>query len=216
MKRRGFWLIIKSWQVIRIGTSRKEFDLGQTTSVDGRGIASVKVQKTVALQFWEEAMSIPRRIREYLDAQGASYEWITHPQAFTAQEVAHSMHVSGKRLAKTVVLDADSRHVMAVLPASHRLNLPELKAAMEVRRLEMLPEGELAKLFPDCDLGAIPPLGNLYGMDVWVDGTIADAGEIVYTAGTHIDAVRMKYDDYAKLVQPHVSRFSEIWASRAA
>lgn len=161
-------------------------------------------------------MSIPRRIRDYLDSQKAPYEWLPHPQAFTAQEVAHSLHVSGKRLAKTVILDADGRLVMAVLPASHRLIISELKAALEVRRLEMLPESELAKIFPDCDLGAIPPFGNLYGIEVWVDRTVEESGELVFTAGTHVDAVRMKYSDYAELVKPHVGRFSEVWASKAA
>jgi Ala-tRNA(Pro) deacylase len=161
-------------------------------------------------------MSIPRRICDYLDSQKAPYEWLPHPQAFTAQEVAHSLHVSGKRLAKTVILDADGRLVMAVLPAAHRLIMPELKAALEVRHLEMLPEGELAKIFPDCDLGAIPPFGNLYGIEVWVDRTVEESGELVFTAGTHVDAVRMKYSDYAELVKPHVGRFSELWASKAA
>ena len=161
-------------------------------------------------------MSIPRRIRDYLDSQKAPYEWLPHPQAFTAQEVAHSLHVSGKRLAKTVILNADGRLVMAVLPASHRLIMPELKAALEVRRLEMLPESELAKIFPDCDLGAIPPFGNLYGIEVWVDRPVEESGELVFTAGTHVDAVRMKYSDYAELVKTHVGRFSELWASKAA
>jgi Ala-tRNA(Pro) deacylase len=161
-------------------------------------------------------MSIPRRIRDYLDSQKAPCEWLPHPQAFTAQEVAHSLHVSGKRLAKTVILNADGRLVMAVLPASHRLIMPEMKAALEVRHLEMLPEGELAKIFPDCDLGAIPPFGNLYGIEVWVDRTVEESGELVFTAGTHVDAGRMKYSDYAELVKPHVGRFSELWASKAA
>jgi len=113
-------------------------------------------------------------------------------------------------------VDADGRLVMVVLPASHRLMMQELKATLEARRLEMLPEGELAKIFPDCDLGAIPPFGNLYGIDVWVDRAIADAGEIVFNAGTHVDAVRMDYGDYADLAKPRTGRFSELWASTAA
>ena len=97
--------------------------------------------------FVEEAMSIPRRIREYLDSQNVPYEWLPHPTAFTAQEVAHSLHISGKRLAKTVIVSADDRIVMVVLPASHRLIMNDLRSALEARRLEMLPEGELAKVF---------------------------------------------------------------------
>jgi Ala-tRNA(Pro) deacylase len=161
-------------------------------------------------------MSIPRRIREFLESKRVSFEWLPHPEAFTAQEVAHSLHVSGKRLAKTVVLDADGRLVMAVIPASHRLNLPELKTALVAKRLEMVPESELAKIFPDCDLGAIPPLGPLYGMEVWVDRAVAESEEIVFTAGSHVDAVRIAYSDFMELVKPRSSHFSEIWVSRAA
>ena len=161
-------------------------------------------------------MSIPRRIREYLDSQNVDYQWLPHPEAFTAQEVAHSLHVSGKRLAKTVVLDADGQVIMAVLPASHRLSLLDLKGALEVRNLELLPEGELAVLFPDCDLGAIPPFGNLYGMDTWVDRAVAEAEHIIFTAGTHWDAVEMKYANYARLAKPRLSRFSAIWLPKAA
>ena len=161
-------------------------------------------------------MSIPRRIREYLDSQNVDYQWLPHPEAFTAQEVAHSLHVSGKRLAKTVVLDADGQVIMAVLPASHRLSLLDLKGALEVSNLELLPEGELAVLFPDCDLGAIPPFGNLYGMDTWVDRAVAEAEHIIFTAGTHWDAVEMKYANYARLAKPRLSRFSAIWLPKAA
>ena len=161
-------------------------------------------------------MSIPGRIREYLDEHKVPYEWLPHPPAYTAQEVAHSLHVSGKRLAKTVILDADGRLVMAVLPASHRLEVAKLKEALNAKRLEMLPESDLAELFPDCDLGAIPPFGNLYGMDVWLDRSLAESDEIVFTAGTHHDAVRVKYADYSALVKPFLRRFSEIVKSVAA
>lgn len=155
-------------------------------------------------------MSIPRRIREFLDENDVQYEWLPHPQAYAAQEVAHSLHISGKRLAKTVILDFDGRLIMAVLPAAHHLDLNKLKEALAAKRLEMLPESELTELFPDCDLGAIPPFGNLYGMDVWVDHSLTESDEFVFTAGTHRDAVRMDYSDYAGLVNPHVGRFSEI------
>lgn len=161
-------------------------------------------------------MNLPQRIRDFLDSQDVSYESLHHPQAFTGQEVAHSLHISGKHCAKTIVLDGDGKLRMAVIPASNRLNLQELRAAMEVNRLEMLPESELVKLFPDCDRGAIPPFGNLYGVDVWVDRAVSDSGEIVFCAGTHEDCLRMKYSDFAKLAKPRLGRFSEIWAAKAA
>ena len=121
-------------------------------------------------------MSIPQRIRDFLDSHGVTYEQLSHPQAFTGQDIAHTLHISGKKCVKTIVLDGDGKFVMAVIPAATRIDLHDLQAAMEVRHLEMLPESELVKLFPDCELGAIPPLGPLYGMDVWVDRAISRFG----------------------------------------
>jgi len=161
-------------------------------------------------------MAIPQRIRDYLDSQNVPYETLHHTQAFTGQEVAHSLHVSGKKCVKGVVVEGDSKPVLAVIPASHRLHLPELRAALEVSQLEMLHESELTRLFPDCDLGAVPPFGNLYGVDVWVDRAVADAEEIIFCAGTHEDCIRMRYSDFAKLTLPRLGRFSELAAAKAA
>ena len=159
-------------------------------------------------------MSVSQRIRDYLDSQKVSYECVPHAQAFAAQEVAQTLHVSGKRFAKVVVLEADGRLLMAVLPASHRLHLHELKEKLaDVQHLEMVPEGELAKFCPDCELGAIPPFGHLYGMDVWVDRALSESEEIMFNAGSHTDAIRMKYSDFAKLVMPQVARFAELFAA---
>jgi Ala-tRNA(Pro) deacylase len=152
----------------------------------------------------------------YLDSQNIPYEWLRHPEAFTAQEVAHALHLSGKKLAKTVIVEADRRMIMTVLPASHRLVMSELRGAVEAREVKLLPESELEKVFPGCDLGAIPPLGDLYGMDVWVDRTIADQEEIVFNGGTHLDAVRMKYGDFAHIAKPRVGRFAELRAAATA
>jgi Ala-tRNA(Pro) deacylase len=160
-------------------------------------------------------MSIPKRIQTYLDSSNVPYEWLRHPQAFTAQEVAHALHLSGKRLAKTVVVKADTRMVMVVLPASHRLVMSELRSVLEAREVHLVPEEELTATFPGCDLGAIPPLGDLFGMDVWVDHTIADQEEIVFNAGTHVDAVKMKYGDFASLTKPGVGRFCELRVAAA-
>ena len=161
-------------------------------------------------------MPIPQRVREYLDSRNVPHEWLHHAQAFTAQQVAHSIHVSGKHLAKTVVLSADGRLVLGVIPASRRLNLQELRALLEVKHLEMLSEDDLAKVFPDCELGAVPPLGNLYGMEVWVDRTLSESEDIVFCTGTHVDCVRMKYSDFAGLVTPRVGCFSDLWGAMAA
>jgi len=158
---------------------------------------------------------VPSRIRDFLDSENILYEELHHAPAFSGQEVAHTLHLSGKRCAKTVVLRGDGKLAMAVLPASHRLNVLDLHSAMEVEHLEMLPESELSELFPDCQAGAIPPLGRLYGMEVWVDRAVCDSEYIVFCAGTHEDCVRMKYSDFAKLTQPRISRFSQVQAKAA-
>ena len=161
-------------------------------------------------------MAIPQRICDYLDSQDIPYEVLHHSQASTAQEVAHSLHVSGKRCVKAVVVGGDERPALVVIPASYRLNFQELMATLEVSRLDMLPESELVGLFPDCDLGAVPPFGNLYGMDVWVDRSVADAEEILFCAGTHEDCIRMRYSDFAKVTLPRLGRFAEMAAAKAA
>jgi Ala-tRNA(Pro) deacylase len=163
-----------------------------------------------------EAMAIPQRIRDYLDSQNVSYEVIHHSQAFSAQEVAHSLHVSGKRCVKAVVAEGDHKTVVVVTPAAHRLKFQDLKTALKTNQLELLLECELAGLFPDCDVGAIPPFGNLYGMDVWVDRAVASTEKIVMCAGTHEDCIRMRYSDFAKLARPFLGHFSELERALAA
>jgi len=161
-------------------------------------------------------MAIPQRIRDYLDSQNVPYETLHHSQAFTAQEVAHSLHVSGKKCVKAVAARGDNKPVLVVMPASHRLNFQELKSALKAHQLEMLVESELVGLFPDCDLGAVPPLGNLYGIEVWVDRAVASAERVLFCAGTHEDCIRMRYSDFAKLTRPFLGHFSELGTAQAA
>jgi Ala-tRNA(Pro) deacylase len=101
------------------------------------------------------------------------------------------------------------------MPASHRLNFQELKSALKANRLEMLVESELVGLFPDCDLGAVPPFGNLYGIGVCVDRAVANTEKIVFCAGTHEDCIRMRYSDFAKLTMPFLGHFSEPGTAQA-
>lgn len=161
-------------------------------------------------------MAIPQRIRDYLDSQNVPYETLHHSQAFTAQEVAHSLHVSGKKCVKAVAASGDNKLILVVMPASHRLNFQELRAALKANQLEMLVERELVELFPDCDLGAVPPLGNLYGIEVWVDRAVANAEKILFCAGTHEDCIRMRYSDFAKVTRPRLDHFSELATAEAA
>ncbi len=161
-------------------------------------------------------MAIPQRIRDFLESQDVPYEALHHSQAFTSQEVAHSLHISGKVCVKAVVAEGDHETVLVVISASHRLNFQRLKSTLKATQLEMLVESELVRLFPDCDLGAVPPFGNLYGIDVWVDRNVACTEKIVFCAGTHEDCIRMRYADFAKLARPFVGQLSELEAAQAA
>ena len=161
-------------------------------------------------------MSIGQRVRDFLDSHHVNYTALPHPQAFPAQKVAEELHVSGKQFAKAVILHADAHLLMAVLPASHRLNLHKLKESLEAKHLEIVPESELAEFCSDSELGAFPPFGNLYGMETWVDRSLGKSEDIVFNAGTHEDAVRMKYADYLRLAMPQVATFSEVGRPRQA
>jgi len=161
-------------------------------------------------------MAIPQRIRDYLDSQNVPVETLHHDRALGAQEVAHSLHISGKKCVKAVVVGGGKKPVLAVVAASHRLDFQKLKAALKWERLEILPEGELVKLFPDCDLGAVPALGNLYGLEVWVDRVMASSEKIIFCAGSHEECIRMNYSDFAKLAQPTLASSSEEQEAKAA
>ncbi|HUZ47801.1 MAG TPA: YbaK/EbsC family protein [Terriglobia bacterium] len=154
-------------------------------------------------------MSIGQRVRDYLDSHHVNYTALPHIQAFSAEKVAEELHVPAKHFAKSVVLRADGHFLMAVLPASHRLNLHRLSESVEAKRLEIVPESELPNLCSDSELGAFPPFGNLYKMETWVDRSLGKSEEIVFNAGTHRDAIRMKYADYLRLAMPQVATFSE-------
>ncbi|MCK4602647.1 MAG: YbaK/EbsC family protein [Phycisphaerae bacterium] len=144
------------------------------------------------------------KIQDYLEEQKAKYTAHVHSPAFTAQEVAAEEHVSGNMLAKTVVVKAGDNYAMCVLPASYKLDMKKVAKAMKAKKVRLADEGEMAKLFPDVDVGAEPPFGNLYGLPTMVDKNLADGEEIVFQAGTHSHAIRMKYADYASLVKPAV------------
>ena len=153
-------------------------------------------------------MSIPRHIKEYLDSAQVNYRHSIHSPAYTAQEIAHEQHVSGKQLAKTVMVIADKDLVMVVLPASHRLDLEALKKLLGAQKLRLAEEEEFEKVFPGCELGAMPPLGNLYDVAVWIDEAVHANPTMVFNAGSHTDTIEMSYSDFERLVQPRRGRFA--------
>jgi Ala-tRNA(Pro) deacylase len=154
---------------------------------------------------------IPNRIIDYLEEHGVPYERHVHRRAFTAQELAAAMHVTGRRVAKTVVVGIADRVWLAVLPASESIDVARLESVLRARFVRILPEAEFARLFPECERGAEPPFGRLYGLPVVVDADLAEAERIVFAAGTHEEAIEMRYEDFADLEErPLVGRFGYV------
>ena len=153
-------------------------------------------------------MECKERLERYFRENGVPFITMNHPPAFTAPEVAAAQHVPGKQVAKVVMVMADSALVMCVLPANAHVNvrlLADLLTAAEARPAH---EDEFASIFPDCLLGAMPPFGNLYNVPVYCDPSLLDAPEIVFQAGTHSDAVKIRSADYVRLVTPRVAQFA--------
>jgi Ala-tRNA(Pro) deacylase len=150
----------------------------------------------------EAFMSIANRLRTYLEDNDVPYLHYRHPLAYTAQEVAAAQHVSGREMVKTVILKADNQLLMYVLPAMMQVDLEVLQEQLPFRRIQLASEEEFAAFFPDCQVGAMAPFGNLYNLPVYVDYSLTDNEEIVFNAGTHVDTIRMKYRDFVRLVQP--------------
>ena len=150
------------------------------------------------------------KLKEFLDSHNIKYVAMSHSPAYTAQAIAASAHVSGKELAKTVMVKIDGKMAMAVLPASYQVDLELMKEAVGAATVEIATEDEFEGMFPGCEVGAMPPFGNLYGMDVFAAQRLAEDEEIVFNAGTHIELVKLAYADFVKLVQPTVLAFSAV------
>jgi Ala-tRNA(Pro) deacylase len=143
-----------------------------------------------------------QRLKEFLDRERVKYVSIHHSPAYTAQEIAASAHVSGVEMAKTVVARLDGRTALVVLPASQRVNFDVLKTQVGAQEARLATEQEFRDMFPDCELGAMPPFGNLYDLDVFVSKRLAEDEEIVFNACSHTELVRLAYKDFARLVKP--------------
>lgn len=148
------------------------------------------------------------KLKRFLDEKRVKYVSIKHSLAYTAQEIAASAHIHGKELAKTVIVRLDGKTAMAVLPASRRIDMELLRAAAKVKSAELASEQEFRDLFPGCSLGAMPPFGNLYGMDVFTDTALAADEEIAFNAGSHTELIRMDYKSFAELVKPVLAKIA--------
>jgi len=147
---------------------------------------------------WQE------ELREFLDAKGIKYVTISHSTAFTAQDIAASANISGKELAKTVIIKIDGRFAMVVLPASYRIDFDVLRQCLGADKVELAAEHEFEKMFPECDIGAMPPFGPLYGMETYISERLREDQEIAFNAGSHTELMKMAFHDFEQLVKPKV------------
>lgn len=148
------------------------------------------------------------KLKSFLDANQVKYVSIRHSAAYTSQEIAASAHISGKELAKTVVVIIDGKMALAVLPASYEIDFELLKDIFSTDKVSLATEAEFKYRFPDCDVGAMPPFGNLYDMEVYVAESLTEDEEIAFNAGSHTELYKLSYADFHRLVEPRVFKFS--------
>jgi len=153
-------------------------------------------------------MAAEKRLERYLQEEGVWFASMTHPVAYTAQEVAAAQHVPGKQLAKVVLVDVDGQLVMLVLPASYRVDFPKLKSVLKAKKVRLAKEEEFGGTFTDCEVGAMPPFGNLYDLPVHMDSSLAEVSEIVFKVGRHTTSMKVRFADYKKLVKPQIVDFA--------
>jgi Ala-tRNA(Pro) deacylase len=148
------------------------------------------------------------QLREFLDSHKVQYVVISHSIAYTAQGIAALTHIPGGHLAKTVIVKVDGALTMTVLPAPSHVDLVRLKEGLRAASVELASELEFKNRFPDCETGAMPPFGNLYGMGVLADESLAQLDEIAFNAGSHRELVRMAWMDFERLVKPRILRLA--------
>ncbi len=149
-----------------------------------------------------------RRLKEFLNENGIRFVTIHHSCAYTAQEIAALVHLRGKEMAKTVMVKLDGKMAMAVLPAPEHVDLELLRAEAGAREARLATEEEFKDLFPECEAGAMPPFGNLYGMEVYVAPRLTENKEIAFNAGSHYELIKLAYEDFDRLVLPTIANFS--------
>jgi Ala-tRNA(Pro) deacylase len=149
-----------------------------------------------------------QKLKEFLNREKVKYISMIHSPAYTAQEIAAAAHVPGRNLAKTVMLLLDGKMAMAVLPANRKIVLEELREGAGAKEIRVATEEEFKRLFPDCETGAMPPFGNLYGMEVYVAAPLAEDKEIAFNAGSHTELIKLSYADFQRLVKPEVVNFT--------
>lgn len=147
-------------------------------------------------------MSDSKDIRELLDKERISYQMLEHPQAFTAMEIAEAQHIPGQEVLKTVIVKIDDHFAMCVLPATHQVDFNKLKKVLKAQDVQLAPESQVAHLFPDCEVGAMPPFGHMAKLKVYLDKILEENDSVAFNAGTHSQMIKIRFKDYLKLAKP--------------
>jgi len=147
------------------------------------------------------------KIRDFLDRNNVNYEAFSHPITYSAQMTAHKAHIHGKDFAKPIIVKIMGKMMMIVVTANQKINLRLLKNLYNTEEVELAKESEFINIFPDCEPGAMPPFGPLYGMEEIISSELSKDKEIVFNAGTHSDLIRMKFNDFQKIVNPKIINF---------
>lgn len=149
-----------------------------------------------------------KKLKDFLNDHKVKYVTIKHSTAYTTQEIAASAHIPGKEMAKTVIIKVDGKMAMAVLPASNKIDFALLKKSIGAKNIQLASEQEFEYTFPQCDVGAMPPFGNLYDMEVYVAESLTEDEEIAFNAGSHSELMKVAYKDFERLVNPKIVKFS--------
>lgn len=149
-----------------------------------------------------------KRLRNFLDSNKAHYQTINHPIAFSALELSEITHIPGNHLAKSVIVKTPTKMLMCVVRANDVVDIELLKKALDQKDISLATEQEFAREFPDCEVGAMPPFGNLYEMDVYVSDDLAKDKEIFFNAGNHSEVIKLSYKEYNELVHPKIVRIT--------
>lgn len=161
-------------------------------------------------------MPILKQLKEILHEAKIPYEVYNHALAYTAQEIAAKQHVPGNEMAKVVMIEADEKLVMAVIRGNDKISLNLVRESLGVRTARLATENEFISRFPECEIGAMPPFGNLFGIKVIVDPELEKDKYIYFNAGNHVQTVRLAYEDFAALVKPQIARLVEVRKKKAA
>lgn len=149
-----------------------------------------------------------KKLKDFLNKHEVKYVSVAHSPAYTAQEIAARVHIKGRKLAKTVMVTVNGKMAMAVLPASYKVDFDYFRKEIGADSIALASEEEFKGMFPDCEVGAMPPFGNLYDMDVFADKSLVEDDEIAFSAGTHTELIKLPFGDFKRLVKPTIVRLT--------